>query len=240
MEKKDLLHVFTCVWNEENIIQDFIDWYRSRVPNCLITIYNNMSTDNTKSIALQNNCEVIDFDTADEMDEQTLIAIRNNCWKDSKANWCLVVDADELVDITDNLFMVAGTANIFKCEGWEMFGTEEDSIQTLNQGCKSVGYSKPVLFQPWKFEEINFTPGSHNADPIAKHGHNVCWSTIHPHLYHTKWRSWTNGIERAKLLAKRRSSHSKKMGWNIHYEFDESVHRGYYENGIRNRIKIQI
>jgi len=240
MEKTLLLHVFVCVWNEEKIIQDFIDWYRSRVPDCAITVYNNMSTDNTKSIALQNNCEVIDFDTADEMDEQTLIAIRNNCWKSSQANWCLVVDADELVDITDNLFMVAGTANIFKCEGYEMFGTEGDTIQTLNQGCLSVGYSKPVLFQPWKLEEINFAAGSHNAEPIAKHGFNVCWSTIHPHLYHTKWRSWSNGFDRAKLLAQRRSDHSKRNGWNIHYEFDESIHRDYYENGIRTRIKIQI
>jgi len=58
-------------------------------------------------------------------------------------------------------------------------------------------------------------------------------------MYHTKWRSWTNGIERARLLAKRRSEHSKKMGWNFHYELDESIHKDYYENGIRNRVNIR-
>jgi hypothetical protein len=119
-----------------------------------------------------------------------------------------------------------------------MFGTEEDTIQTLTQGCESVGYCKPVLFRNM-FREINLYPGSHDADPEIKSPFGIIWDSTSVRLYHTKWRNWSNGIERARLLAKRRSEHSKQMGWNFHYELDESIHLDYYTNGIKNRVKVR-
>lgn len=241
---KPLLEVFTVCWNEEKILLDFIQWYRSRVPDCLITIYDNMSDDRTVEIALNNECKIIPFDTGGYMDEQTLMSIRNNCWKESEAEWCLVVDTDELVDVDEMILETCialdGTCpNIFQCKGYEMFGTEEDTVHTLTQGCESAGYCKPVLFRPNCFIEINLAPGSHSANPIPSSNNTIIWKKDSPDMYHTKWRSWTNGIERARLLAKRRSEHSRKMGWNFHYELDESVHKEYYDNGVRNRIKVR-
>jgi glycosyltransferase involved in cell wall biosynthesis len=235
---KPLLEIFTVCWNEEKILQDFITWYRSRVPNCLITVYDNISTDNTVGIALDNECKVIPFDTNGEMDELTLMNIRNNCWKDSDAKWCLVVDADELVDI-DLTYLMNSTFEMVKCKGYEMFGIEEDTIETLVYGCESFGYCKPVLFQPKYIRETNFAPGSHSANPILTHRHPLRLSENNVKLFHTKWRSYSNGIERAHLLAKKRSKHSASMGWNIHYQFDDSIHKDYYENGIRNRVKVR-
>jgi hypothetical protein len=143
-----------------------------------------------------------------------------------------------LVDIDTNFLETNQTGNIFKCEGYEMFGTEEDTIQTLTQGCESAGYCKPVLFRNI-FREINLYPGSHDADPEIKSPFGIIWDSTSVRLYHTKWRSWSNGIERARLLAKRRSEHSKQMGWNFHYELDESIHLDYYTNGIKNRVKVR-
>jgi len=238
-----LLHVFVCTWNEEKIILDFIKWYQNRVPGCKITVFDNYSTDNTTRIALDNGCEVRFFNSGDEMDEQTLVNIRNNCWKESTAKWCLVVDADELVGVTVDFLTNFQNGNIIKCEGFEMFGTEKDTIITLTQGCPSEGYCKPVLFLRECFKEINFAPGSHNCSPIPNYPFGVYFADkdydTGIKLFHTKWRSWTNGIERAHLLAKRRSGHSRSMGWNIHYEFDDSIHKDYYDNGIKNRVKVR-
>jgi len=142
------------------------------------------------------------------------------------------------VDI-DIKFLQQARGNIFQCEGYEMFGTEEDTIETLIYGCKSAGYCKPVLFKRESFIETNFTPGSHSAKPEPVEGQSVQWVLHSPNLYHTKWRSWTNGIERAHLLAKKRSEHSKLSGWNIHYEFDDNVHLDYYSSGIKNRVKVR-
>lgn len=237
---KPLLHVFVVTWNEEKIILDFIQWYRSRISNCLITVIDNMSTDRTADIALDNECEVRFFNTNNQMDEKTLMDIRNNCWKQSEAQWCLVVDTDELVDVTTDYLTDAWLGNIVRCKGYEMFGTEEDIIETLTQGCESAGYCKPVLFRPNEIEQINLTPGSHDANPKTRAPFLLQWETKYPrNMYHTKWRSWSNGIERARLLAKRRSEHSKQMGWNFHYELDESIHKEYYENGIKNSIKVR-
>ena len=240
MVEQPLLEVFTVCWNEEKILPDFIKWYRSRVPGCLITVYDNESDYRTFEIALDNECKVIPFDTGGYMDEQTLMNIRNNCWKQSKAKWCLVVDADELVDVTTDYLTDAWLGNIIRCKGYEMFGTEKDTIQTLTQGCESAGYCKPVLFRPNELEEINLAPGSHDANPKAKAPFLLQWETKYPrNMYHTKWRSWTNGIERAKLLAQRRSEHSAKMGWNFHYGLDEAIHRDYYMRGMEQRIKVR-
>lgn len=235
-----LLHVFVPVWNEEKIILDFIQWYRSRVPGCLITIFDNYSTDDTTKIALENECEVRFFNSGDEMDEATLIKVRNNCWKESEAHWCLVVDADELVDINTEFLTTNNTGNIFKCVGYEMFGTETDTVDTLVNGLPSAGYCKPVLFRNW-FKEINFAPGSHSADPVLRDNlpFSIIWDETSVNLYHTKWRSWSNGIERAKLLADRRSNHSRMMGWNFHYGLDESIHKDYYDNGRYNSVRVR-
>jgi len=39
--------------------------------------------------------------------------------------------------------------------------------------------------------------------------------------------------------AKRRSQHSRESGWNIHYEFDDSVHQEYFSNGHRDKVKVR-
>jgi len=172
------------------------------------------------------------------MDEKTLMDIRNSYWKESEAQWCLVVDADELVDVRME-FLLNSRASMVRCTGYEMFGTEEDTIDTLIYGCPSLGYCKPVLFRPATIKETNFAPGSHSANPISIDGSkNEIWENV-VDLYHTKWRSWTNGIERAHLLAKRRSEHSRLQGWNIHYEFDDSVHQEYFSNGHRDKVKVR-
>lgn len=239
MMEQPLLEVFTVCWNEEKILPDFIKWYRSRVPGCLITVYDNESDDRTFEIALDNECKVIPFDTGGYMDEQTLMNIRNNCWTQSKARWCLVVDCDELVDINVDFLNKKTTTGLYQCKGYEMFGTEEDTIQTLTQGCESAGYCKPVLFRPDIIGCLGLTPGSHSANPLSKTLDPVVIVKDQPNLYHTKWRSWTNGIERARLLAQRRSEHSAKMGWNFHYGLDEAIHRDYYMRGMEQRIKVR-
>lgn len=232
--------VYTITWNEVDILQDFVDWYRSRFPDCKIVVYDNMSDDGTVELARQNNCEVIQFTTNGKMDEKTLIEIRNNCWKVCTTNWCVVVDADELVDVTPEILEHAGTTSIYRCEGYEMFGTSEDTIETLVNGLPSEGYCKPVVFKPWVFQDINFGPGSHSCNPVPKEGNWLLWDTTKSmKLYHTKWRSWEHGIRRAHMIANRVSEDSRAKGWNFHYALDDSIHLDYYSNGIKNSYKVR-
>jgi glycosyltransferase involved in cell wall biosynthesis len=231
------VEIFSTFWNEENIIQDFIDWYRTRLPDCKITIIDNQSDDKTVELAKLNECNVISFDTNGYMDEKTLIDIRNTIWKNSESEWVIVVDSDELVDINQEILNNLD-CNVVKCIGYEMFGSGEP-ISELKYGCPSSGYSKAVLFNRLQINRMNFGPGSHTEKPVAERGYNVKYAERGLNLYHTKWRSWENGIERAHALAKRRSEHSMKMGWNFHYGLSDQKHKEFYDNGIKTRIKVR-
>jgi glycosyltransferase involved in cell wall biosynthesis len=237
----ELLTVFTTTWNEEDIIEDFIQWYRSAVPNCKIVVQDNNSDDNTVDIALKNNCEVVYFDTQGTLDERSLTNLRNNCWKKHPSEYYCVVDSDEWVDVNEHILkrnLEKNEWDVSRCLGFEIFGQDGDEIKDLTLGTFSIGYSKPVLFRN-TISEINFDPGSHNANPIKYFGSKVDWLDGYIKLYHTKWRSWERGIARQKMLAPRRSEHSKQMGWAFHYGLPEETHKEYYTEGFKNRVRIR-
>lgn len=237
---KPLLEIFIIAWNEEKIISDIITWYRDRVPDCLITIMDNESTDSTVQTAKQMGCNVQYFTSGNQMDELTLMNVRNNCWKDSDAEYIIVCDADEWVDVNRDILLRNNEENewdICKCFGYEMFGYEHDTLDTLVMGTWSAGYCKPILFKKDSLLETNFEAGSHKCN--AKGKKELKWKVNFPNLYHTKHRSWSNVIDRCALLAARRSQDSKNKGWNFHYSLPESAHKEYRENGIKNSIRVR-
>lgn len=237
---RPLLEVFIISWNEEKIISDIIGWYRDRVPDCLITLMDNESTDNTKKIAEQMGCNVTYFSSNNQMDELTLMNIRNTCWKSSKAEYIIVCDADEWVDVNRDILLRNNEEkewDICKCFGYEMFGYEHDTPDTLVMGTWSAGYCKPILFKKDRILETNFEAGSHKCN--ARGEGELKWKINFPNLYHTKHRSWSNVIDRCALLAARRSQDSKNKGWNFHYSLPESAHKEYRENGLKNSIRVR-
>lgn len=230
---ENLIEIHVITFNEEKIILDFINFYRNNIPNVKIIAHDNESTDNTINILKENNCEVISFSTGGKMDESTLMDIRNNCWKNSTAKWIIIVDSDEFVQITPE--DLTDDFNIIKCTGYEMFSEEGDKLEDLLYGVESVGYSKPALFKRENFEEINYAPGNHSCSPQPKEGKEIKWCQKQINLYHTKWRSWENGINKAHEIAPRVSEQSKLHGWNFHYGLDNSIHKDYYQQGLLNR-----
>lgn len=240
MENRPLLEVFIIAWNEEKIISDIINWYRQRVPNCLITIMDNESTDQTIEIAERMGCKIVSFSTNNTMDELSLMKVRNSCWKESEAQYIIVCDADEWVDVNRDILLRNNEEkewDICKCMGYEMFSRLGDAPDQIVNGTWSAGYCKPILFRKDSIQETNFEAGSHKANP--KGNTELKWKINFPNLYHTKHRSWENVIERCTLLAERRSPHSKSKGWNFHYSLPEGAHREYRENGLKNSIRVR-
>lgn len=244
---KPLLEVFVTTWNEEKIIEDFINWYRQRVPDCLITVWDNESDDKTVEICKAMNCTTNTFSTRNQMDEKTLISIRNTAWKNSKAEYVCIVDADEWVDLDrcmlqDNLNLPEDNDekwNICKCSGYEMFGEQGDKMDDLLYGVTSAGYCKPILFKKDEIANVSFAAGSHGANPVPQEGKQIKWKKGFPKLYHTKHRSFEYVIERHGLLAARRSQDSRAKGWNFHYGLPYEQHLDYYSNGMKNRIRVR-
>ena len=236
--QRPLLEVFTTTFQEPEVLLELIQFYRKRVPSCLITVQDNESTDvRMKEISETHGCKFTTFSTGGKMDENTLMKLRNNSWKASDAIYVLVVDSDELVDIDEstlrtNLLKFEWYA--IKCKGYELFGNDENDFYF---GTPSEGYSKQVLFIKDLVKETNYGPGSHVSNFICYHAHKLKVSNTF-NLYHTKWQNWARGLERQAVIATRRSSNDIQNGWNFHYSLPESSHKNYYDNGVLNSVNI--
>jgi hypothetical protein len=229
------VHVYTIAYNEEVMLPQFIKYYRERFPNCKITVFDNESTDKTFDIAKENNCQIIVWPSNNTIRDDMYLHIKNNCWRNSEAEWVIVVDCDEFVDISEES-LKNPDFNIIKAEGFDMMGNSLD-IEQIDSGVRSPGYDKICVFKKDTIEEINYFPGAHNADIVAKE--ELVFNEEPIKLFHFKWLTYDYVIERYKLFANRLSDINKKNGWGIHYTFDENVQKEYYQNGLQNKIKVR-
>ena len=137
--------IYTIAYNEEFMLPFFIKWYKDKFSDCKIVIYDNYSTDNTVQIALDNNCEVIQYDTNNQLSDSKYLEIKNNCWKDATTDWVLVCDVDELLDINSSLLNTDQT--LFKSKGYNMCNVENiDNILDIKYGIESSAYDKVLCF----------------------------------------------------------------------------------------------
>ena len=103
------IDLFTTCYNEETILPYFIKHYKQYVRN--IVVYDNMSTDNSDRILNDAGAHIYKFETADRLDENTLVHWRNNCWKNSDADWVIVCDTDEFLYHPNFLNYLENTKN---------------------------------------------------------------------------------------------------------------------------------
>lgn len=86
------INVFLTCYNESVLLPHVINHYKKYLPSCKITIYDNESTDNSVEISKSLNCNVISFSSNNIFNEDLLIKIRNNCWKEIKNGWVIMAD----------------------------------------------------------------------------------------------------------------------------------------------------
>jgi len=237
---ENLLEVFTTTWNEPETLEKLIKWYRLRVPDCKITVNDNESIDlgRTADLCRKYGCSLFSFSTGGKMDEGALIYLRNNVWKNSSAQFAIVCDSDELVDVTESDLLDCGDGekwNLCKCNGIELFGTAEDEPDSM-WGSDANGYCKSVLFHRESVLNMNFTPGSHTCSPLMQVGITQKWSPVRFNLFHTKWQNFATAIARQHMIhEKGRSVESVSMGWGFHYDVDDEAHRKYFQKGFEKR-----
>lgn len=238
---KTLLEVFTTSYNEPDTVKRFIEWYRGHVPSCKINVFDNESSDGgaTKELCEKMGVRFMTFSTNGKMDESALIMLRNYSWKDSCADFVIVCDSDELVDVTEQYLIDCNNGdkwNLCKCHGVELFG-HEDEDAGIFYGSDSPGYNKSVLFHRQSVEHMNFAPGSHSCNPVMREGVKQKWIT-NINLFHTKWQDWQKGIDRQHAIRdKGIAEDSKRRGWNFHYSLPDYRHEEYFKNGYSGRVR---
>ena len=214
-----MITIYTICFNEELILPFFVKWYRKKFPNCRIIIYDNYSTDSTEKIALQNNCQVIKYDSNNQIRDDLYLNIKNNCWKDAETDWVLVCDVDELLDINQTQ-LIGENCSIILSKGYNMINLEDNlDLESINYGIRAKQYDKYYLFNRLKIKEINYEAGCHSSNPVGE----VIFSKNIYNLYHYNMLSEQYLINRNKRNFERLSKENKKNGWGIHYKESEQT-----------------
>jgi glycosyltransferase involved in cell wall biosynthesis len=87
-----------------------------------VILLESCSTDRTIEIASSFGATIWKYDVPDEINDEWITKLKNNCWKDSRADWVMIVDADEFIyhpNITEILRKT--DAMIIRPKFWNMY-----------------------------------------------------------------------------------------------------------------------
>ena len=161
------------------------------------------------------------------------IDIKNNCWKNSDADFVIVCDFDECVyhehfyDILD--YMKTNNMNYSYTWFLETISTEKqynpDKLYHEYKNVKVIPQSKTdkcLIFSPKGLKEINYDVGAHECHPT---GENVKmydkFETDPIKTIHIKNLSLNYTLNRYHTLSRRLSQINKKHGYGGHYNFPD-------------------
>jgi hypothetical protein len=242
------INIYLLCYNEELIIQHTINHYKIRLPNCNITIYDNMSSDNSELIAKKNNCNVVKFNTKGEDNELIKRRIINKCWKNIKKSWIIVADMDEWLDINmDDLINEynKGTS-ILSIQGCDMIGEsnsallDDINLNSINKYFNNSNLSKNICFLREKIINMNYSAGHHKCNPESNK--QIIYSNKIYNLKHMNFLGLpyiTNKI----INRYKRNQLMQKIKLNVHYTDDVnkiteqykkllSISKIYLENNV--------
>jgi glycosyltransferase involved in cell wall biosynthesis len=224
IHQRDMIEAYLVAFNEEETIHLSIKHYQQFCSR--ITILNNHSTDRTAAIAKEMGCRVRNFGVIGSLSDRDYIDIKNNCWKDTRYDWVIVADCDEILQ--DPTEVSKTDATIIKTSGWNVFSHEmpkEDWLEITN-GHFEGNYSKTVMFRPAYINEINFHIGSHVSNPKG----NVKWSDETLTLFHYRNVGGPQRlIDRHNLYRPRMSQENLQRNWGHHYLVTDEERRKEWE-----------
>jgi glycosyltransferase involved in cell wall biosynthesis len=243
------IEVYTLANNEERMMPYIMRHYNRFAK---VIILENNSTDRTKEIAHSMGGEIWSYNIPDELNDQLHIDIKNNCWKNSHADWVIVCDADEFIYHSDlSLYLSQTKATIFCLRLFNMYSenyptTGGQIYDEVNRGVEGGG--KINLWRPSEIKEINFAVGCHNANPSG----NVIFGIDsrkqnslqrqkpgnEPLTLHMRYLSKQYLIERSQRAGQRLSALNRKNGWGYHMNFTPERIGSDYDNEIKKTIQI--
>lgn len=234
------IEVHSLLHNEILMLPYFVKHYSQFAH---IVFYESNSTDGSPELAELLGCKVVQIPENNNLvDERIFTDLKNNCWKNSDADWVIICDTDEFVYHPNLVGLLKKTKyNMFTPQEFLMYdrkfpdgnGQIYDELKYGTPGVASFG--KTNLFKPSDIQEINYGHGSHNCNPLGNI--RLCpktdIKTLHYHFPSVEYR-----LKRNKYIADRLSAINKQMGWGQHHLWSEEQVRSFFEQGMRKRIKI--
>ncbi len=228
------IETYMIAWNREDSIHMSVNYYKQFGR---VILYDNFSEDNTREIAEACGAEIQLFGNRGVLSDQHYLDVKNNCWKDSKADWVIVVDDDEILwfeHLQNQLLSLKIEGyTVIKPQGFNIHSDlmPQKSWLEIQTGERNENYSKLCCFNPKKILEIRYNYGCHAARPLGD-------INIFNGLYLLHYRD-IGGVERLihrhKEYASRLSETNKRFNLGHHYiESEESKRKQWEEFSKRS------
>jgi hypothetical protein len=213
------IEVYSACWNEEIMMPHFLRYYSQFAD--AIYLYDNESTDATLDIIAECPiAEVTSYQTEGEFRDVALIGLKNTVWKESKADYVIVADTDELVYHPDIRTYLEKNPefDVFQPTAYHMVighvpSPEEDLLRASKMGAYTSGYSKMLLFKPTT--HIRFRPGGHKAAAVfgnISHKNEL-------RILHYRYFTLEHRVIRNEQIQRRMCELNKEQEWSVQFGF---------------------
>jgi glycosyltransferase involved in cell wall biosynthesis len=237
---------YTITYNEEKIIDFFLDHYSKFCRN--ITVFDNCSTDSTADIVKRYKSDTIhieQYNSENTLNDSIYLQIKNNCWKNSDADYVIIVDCDELLYHPSIVSFFETTSQpVYMPYGYDMVSDSfpekgKSIIEQITEGVNSPNYSKMCVFSPKFISDINYTLGCHRATPRDIHGVNTSpYRDDELKLLHYKNISFEYRYNKHVEYNQRLSDFNKKGGSGIHYSYEKEKQFDEFCTMLNSKFKI--
>lgn len=236
------IEVYCLANNEEKLMPYYMRHYTRFAK---VILLNNNSTDNTVRVAESLGAEIRNLNIPDEINDQLFVDIRNQCWKESKADWIMWADADEFIYHPDIIYFLSKTVatailpafyNMYS----ETFPTTDGQIyEEVTLGARWGGekniYGKFNIFKLPDIKEINYNPGCHrvNLKGNVKELHTTEVKTLHMRNLSPQF-----VVKRNKRNSIRLSSFNRERNWGTYVDMTEqqTIERFYQEMSQSSKV----
>ena len=144
------------------ILPLFLEHYSKNFPGCIINVYVHYAKKESLELLKKFNCNIFPFPNYKRYEiEDPAQELKSNIWKSSKADWVVVCDLDELVQIDSKELGKLKDIDLIQFKGYHM--VNKDSVKELkdiNYGFPDWYYNKACVFRP-TIEKVDFDKGGH-------------------------------------------------------------------------------
>jgi hypothetical protein len=226
------VEIFVSVRDEEHFIQFFYDFYNKRLSNLTINFVDRGSIDRTVEISRNLGIHVTS-EPEENFSDLTNMNYKNNCWRNSTADFVIIQDLDELIDVNDD-FLRDAEVSAVQAEAWDMIG-EGQQIADITKAVRLPFYDKIMVFRRKDFNAINFKPGAHVCRPI----YNVPKPIFRTaRMYHYNRLSLEFVLEKYARRRKILSPENLENRWGYQYLFSEDQLRAEHQSLLSESVKI--
>jgi len=224
MDKKLNVDIYCLCWNEIQLLPHVVKYWELIARH--VYVFDNYSDDGSVEFLSKFDWITVQQFKSDGINELIYLQIKDNCWKNSDADWVIVCDLDECIyseHFFDELLSINNIYTIVNPQWVECLnsnGVPKQSDKLLHKiidGCyinsdSTENKSKMLMFKPSEITNINYTVGAHSCSPTGNvkiyKGFNIL---------HFKQLGIEYTLNRHKSYLNRLSQINKQYNWGCHY-----------------------